>query len=40
MVVLGLVIGVIIAAIFAAGGCGEHHPSKRNGAVQVSPRPS
>src|SRR3954447_26885245 len=29
MVVLGLVIGVVVAVIVGARGCGEHHPAKR-----------
>src|SRR3954453_13251538 len=29
MVVLGLVIGVVVAVIVGAQGCGEHHPAKR-----------
>ena len=29
MVVLGLILGVVVAVVVAAQGCGEHHPNKR-----------
>jgi hypothetical protein len=29
MVLLGLVMGVVVAVLFAAQGCGQHHPRKR-----------
>jgi hypothetical protein len=34
MVLLGLVLGVVVAVLVAAQGCGQHHPRKR--AVHVS----
>jgi hypothetical protein len=30
MVLLGLVLGVVVAVIVAAQGCGENHPKRRN----------
>jgi hypothetical protein len=29
MVLLGLVLGVVVAVLVAAQGCGENHPRKR-----------
>jgi hypothetical protein len=33
MVLLGLVLGVIVAVIVAAEGCGQHHPRKQRPAT-------
>jgi hypothetical protein len=30
MVIIGLVLGVVVAVIVAAQGCGENHPNRRN----------
>jgi hypothetical protein len=40
MVLLGLVLGVVVAVIVAAQGCGENHPNKRrfHGTAPVSVR--
>jgi hypothetical protein len=36
MVLLGLVLGVVIAVIVAAQGCGENHPKRRGTHATVS----
>jgi hypothetical protein len=36
MVLLGLVMGVVIAVLVAVQGCGEHHPRKRNAPVSTA----
>jgi hypothetical protein len=35
MVLVGLVVGVVVAVLVAAHGCGEHHPRKRNPPVSA-----
>jgi hypothetical protein len=35
MVLLGLVLGVVIAVIVAAQGCGENHPKRRGSHAAV-----
>ena len=39
MVMLGLVLGVVIAVAVAAQGCGQHHPRKRVSAPPPSGAP-
>jgi hypothetical protein len=38
MVILGLVLGVLVAVVVAAKGCGENHPKRRtfHGAAPVA----
>jgi hypothetical protein len=36
MVLLGLVLGVVVAVLFAVQGCGEHHPRKRSAPVSTA----
>jgi hypothetical protein len=42
MVLLGLVLGVVVAVIAAAQGCGENHPKRRtfHGSAPVALSPS
>jgi hypothetical protein len=30
MVIVGLILGVLVAVVVAVQGCGTHHPDKRN----------
>jgi hypothetical protein len=38
MVLVGLVLGVVVAVIVASQGCGEHHPRKKNVPVSTAVR--
>jgi hypothetical protein len=33
MVLVGLVIGIVVAVLVAVEGCGRHHPDRRSAAV-------
>src|SRR4051794_28419819 len=40
MVLLGLVLGVVVAVVVAAQGCGENHPGRRRFHGSAPPPPS